>query len=241
MKKISLIAALLLAFGFSFGQKGKKTETEPATTKSESTSINQEAHYRSIYNNAIKYNDFAVATQALYDLIAITPNADGLKDTLSQVYFQRGAWPQVILLTTEILEKAPDNTSALELQAIANQSIGRAKESLDNYEALYKRTKSPYHLYEIAALQYGIRRFGECEMSVNKLLSDPEIKDKVISISLQDGRTQEVPLTAAAQNLFGVMMLDQGRKDEAKAAFEKAVATFPDFLLAKNNLLELKK
>lgn len=229
---------VLLIFSCGYAQKGKrKTDTIQAPTRA----LDQEHHYRQVYAEAIKYNDFAIATQAVYDLIAISPNPKGLKDTLSQIYFQRAAWPQVILLTMEILEDDPANDGAWELQAIANQSLGRIKEALDSYEQLYKSTKSPFHLYEIAALQYSMRRFGECELSIKRLVADPEIKDKQITISTQDGKSQEVPLSAAVMNLQGVMHLDQGNKEDAKAAFEAAIKLFPDFILAKGNLAEVNK
>ncbi len=231
---------ILLVCSIGYAQKSKKKGSAAAPAKA-SKSFDRMQHYRQIYASAVKYNDFAVATQALYEMIAISPNSKGLKDTLSQVYFQRAAWPQVVLLTMEILEDDPNNDGALELQAIANQSLGRIKESLASYEKLYQSTQSPFHLYEIAALQYSMRRFGECEQSIKKLASDPATQDKKITISMQTGESQEVPISAAVMNLQGVVDLDQGNKEDAKIAFESAIKLFPEFQLAKNNLAEVMK
>lgn len=231
---------LALCIGTAHAQKGKKTpqvdtlrvvSANPANSSAEPFKI-----YRQIYNASIQYNDFAVATDAMYHMIALEPTQVALKDTLAALYFQRGAWPQVVLITTELLEANKENIAALELRAVANQSIGRAKESLEDYETLFKASKNPYHLYEIASLQLAMKRFGECQISVNQLLADMSIKDKNIAITVQDGRSQDVPLAAAAMNLNGVLDLEQGKKEPAKVHFENALKVYPEFLLAKNNL-----
>ncbi len=238
-----LLASLALGFLNSSvvaqKSKGKNTpvETTPAFEVAKSgTDAGSFKIYHQIYESAILYNDFAVATDAMYHMIALEPNNAALKDTLAALYFQRGAWPQVVLVTSEVLAVNAENQGALELRAVANQSIGRAKESLEDYEGLYKRTKSPYHLYEIAALQFSMKRFGECELSIRQLLASEEIKDKTIVISVQDGRSQDVPLPAAVMNLNGVLDLEQGKKATAKAFFENAIKIYPEFILAKNNL-----
>jgi tetratricopeptide (TPR) repeat protein len=247
MKLISIrFTTLVILFSMitltAWSQKGKEkgATTEPAKVTTEAAKPQSGAEsiqtYRKIYDTALNYNDFAVATEAMYHLIALQPGVDALKDTLAALYFQRGAWPQVVLLTTELLTGNPSNIGALELRAVANQSLGRAKESLEDYESLYKQNKNPYHLYEIASLQLAMKRFGECEQSVRQLLSDMSIKDKEIAITVQDGRSQQVPLAAAAMNMNGVLDLEQGKKDSAKGHFENAIKVFPEFLLAKNNL-----
>ena len=240
-KLLFLALAVCLSANFVVAQKGKVKPTGTESSPAASVAGGDISLYRQIYQKAILYNDFAVATDAMYHLIALQPDQAPLKDTLAALYFQRGAWPQVVLLTTELLETNKENIGALELRAVANQSIGRAKESLEDYETLYKASKNPYHLYEIASLQLGMKRFGECELSVRELLSDVSIKDKTIAISVQDGRSQEVPLAAAAMNLNGVLDLEQGKKDSAKGHFGNAIKVFPEFLLAKNNLEAMDK
>ncbi len=250
MKSIAFRFVLLIAAVFALCSSGWAQKVKEKPVAGETKSVTdapkggvdpQYQRYHQIYESALNYNDYAVATDALYHLIALQPQNVALKDTLAAVYFQRGAWPQVVLLTTEILKANPENQGALELRAIANQSLNRAKESLEDYEALYKKTQNPYHIYEIAALQLSMKRFGECEGSIKVLLGDQSIKDKTIVITVQDGRSQDVPLPAAAFNLNGVLDMEQGKKDSAKAYFETAIKIYPEFLLAKNNLEALEK
>jgi tetratricopeptide (TPR) repeat protein len=231
-----LVFALILGFGLTtYAQKGKKGGETPAST-CDVSQASMLKMYDKMFHDALNFGDIAVATNAVYGLMSLKPDSVALLDTLSALYFQRQAWPQVVLVTTSILEKNANSESALELRAVANQSLGRAKEALADYEALYGKAKNPYHLYEIASLQFAMKRFGESELSANRIISDQSVKDETISISLQDGRSQNVPLHAAALNLIGVMNLEQGKKDLAKSAFETAIKIYPEFLLAKNNL-----
>ena len=47
-------------------------------------------------------------------------------------------------------------------------------------------------------------------------------------------------MTAAAENLKGLIYKEQGSNAEAKTAFEAALAVNPDFELAKENLAGLQ-
>jgi tetratricopeptide (TPR) repeat protein len=230
-----LLAALLVGGNLS-AQNSKK---QPAATETPKT-VDPAVHYRKVFVQAVTFNDLSVATDAIYNLLSLGEAHAHYLDTLALIYFQRAAWPQVANVTTTILKKTPEAEGPLELRAVAFQTMGMAKESLEDYEKLYGITKNAYHLYEIAALQFAMRRFGECDQSLGRLMNDPSVKDKVIQLNTGK-QAQEVPLLAACSNMIGVLLLEQGKKEEAKLAFEAALKQFPDFVLAKNNLEETKK
>lgn len=194
-----------------------------------------------VFRLALKYNDFTVARTALYDMIILKPDLTTLKDSLAILYFNIGAYPECILLSKEILEKTPNNPTILEIKAISEQSVGLIKESLADYEKLYSTNKNVYHLYQIAALQYELKRFGECETSISQLLVDKEIDDKTISIAAGEKKSQKVALKAAIHNMRGVLALETGKTDIAKSNFDEALKITPDFELAKNNKLMLEQ
>ncbi|MEM0995906.1 MAG: hypothetical protein AAGN35_02455 [Bacteroidota bacterium] len=218
-------------------QKKKKGDAEPAVTAAPSNAGGSDLYttYEKMYTQGLRYNDLAISTHAMHAMIALRPRETALKDSLSRLYFQRGAWAQCILVGTEVLQEQPENNAVLELRAVSYQSVGLPKESLEDFEKLYVRTKNPYHLYEIATLQFNIRRFGECEASIGRLLQDESIKDKTITLGAGE-RRQEVPMAAAVLNMRGVVDLEQGKKESAKQYLEAALKIQPDFELAKNNL-----
>ncbi len=194
-----------------------------------------------VFRLALRYNDFMVARTALYDMIVLKPELTTLKDSLSILYFNIGAYPECILLSKEILEKTPNNPTILEIKAISEQSVGLIKESLADYEKLYASNKNVYHLYQIAALQYELKRFGECDASIAQLLADKEIENKEISIAAGEKKSQKVSLKAAIYNMRGVLALETGKTDIAKTNFNEAIKLNPDFELAKNNMKLLEQ
>lgn len=189
-----------------------------------------------IMRMALKYNDLNVAKNALYQMIYLAPENKSLKDSLAILYFNIGSYTECILISREILSENSTNSSVLELKAISEQNIGMFKESLVDYEALYAKNKNIYHLYQIATLQYELKRFGECDQSIATIIADKESEKQEISIVTGDRRQQKVPIKAACLNMRGVLALETGKNEIAKTSFQEALKISPDFFLAKNNL-----
>jgi hypothetical protein len=59
----------------------------------------------------------------------------------------------------------------LEMAAISKQSLGALKESLADYESLYKQKPDLYSLYQIATLQYQLKRYGESVISCDQIIA----------------------------------------------------------------------
>ncbi|GIV33131.1 MAG: hypothetical protein KatS3mg031_0666 [Chitinophagales bacterium] len=188
-----------------------------------------------IYNAAIRYNDLKAAQHALYAMIALQPGRTGLKDTLAYLYYNEGNYVQVVLLGKDILSAKPDNPEILELVAVSQQNLGLLKDALENFEKLYNITQNAVHRYNIASLQYMLKRYGECSESLNAILGLPDNPGNV-TISTSTGESQQVPLKAAAFNMRGVIALEIGQPEVAIQNFQKALELFPDFVLAKGNL-----
>lgn len=235
----TLLIAFVLAFSVGHAQKKNKGSATPAPKDPDAKEALIEM-YKDILNQSLSFNDLSVATDATYALMALQPEDSMRIDTLAAIYFQRGAYPQTIMVGTQILESRPGDVKVMEMMAISKAQLGASLEALADYEKVYAQTNDAYHLYEIASLQYTVRRYGECEMSVKKLLEDPGIKGKEVTLTFKQGQ-QKVPLNAAIQNLWGVLDLDQGKQDSAKQHFMQAVQLFPDFYLAKANLDALNK
>lgn len=231
IQKICLLAAMVFVFTGSFAQKNRSASSNREDVGGDALV----QMYKNMYQTSLEYNDLAIATQATYALLALEPENTKRLDTLAQIYFQRSAFAQAILVSSDVLKKEPTNQGMLELRAFAKQSLGAAKEALEDYEFLHSLSNDPYHLYEIATLQYSMRRFGECENSITKLLASPDIKDKTISLSYNKIQ-QAVPFNAALHNLYGVVLLDQGKSDDAKKHFDEALEIAPEFYLAKANI-----
>lgn len=248
---VSLLCLILgLAFNPVHAQKNKKkkgsdtgssTNAQPATVNEPKGNDDAYTFQEKLFRQGLKYDDLTLATNALHSMMLLKPGDKTLKDTLAMVYFRRTAFPQVILLGEEILKENPSNNPILELVAVSKQNLGLAKEALSDYERLYTTSKNIYHLYEIAGLQFALKRFGECETSLARLVNDSEIEEKEININLSQGRQQKVPLKAAAFNMQGVIAMELKNYEAARTAFNAALKLKSDFALPLGNLDYMKK
>lgn len=194
-----------------------------------------EGLYRAILANALKYNDLPTALSATHALLVLAPSA-GLKDTLAVLYFEGKMFLQAIAVSSEILKDNPEHRGMLEVLCISQQSIGLIKEALDNYEKLYKITKSLSHLYQIATLQYALKRYGECEMSIAQIVNDANSEKEKVNVIVSNQGSQDVVIKSAALNILGVIAMEQNQNDKAKKFFEESLKFDNAFILPKANL-----
>lgn len=223
MKKIilSLVFGTVLSFGVINAQDAYQVQT-------------------SFYKNALKNYDLQAATIALYNMIALKPEKTDLNDSLALLYFAGERYAQAYLVGEQILKADPKRTDMLELVAVSKQNLGMVKESLADYEKLYAAEKSIYYLYQMATLQYQLKRFGECVASLDQVINDPKSAEQKVNIVVQGG-SQEVPLKAASLNVKGICAMEMNQEEAAKENFTKALEAFPQFVLAKGNLDMLNK
>lgn len=220
MKKIIIFCSLsLLLTNIGFAQSTK-----------EMIQLN-----RSILTRALNYSDLDAARNSLFTLIELEPANIALKDTLAMVYFKSGAYVQCVLIGEEIMKSNPKNMTVLELKAISALNLGLNKESLKDYETIYAETKEIYYLYQIATIQYRMKRYGECEENLSIIANDPKSNQEKVTITIQQSN-QEVVMKAAVYNMMGVIQQDLGDATKAEAYFKQALSLEPDFVLAKNNL-----
>lgn len=215
-----------MAFQASFAQSNASTDPFELQQK--------------VYKQAMSRYDLETAIVAMYQMIALKPSKPELNDSLAMLYFAHERYPQAFLTGEEILKTNPEKTAIRELVAVSKQNIGLIKESLAEYEKLYEQQKTMFYLYQIATLQYQLKRFGECIASLETILNSKEADDQKVSIRMQNGN-QEVPMKAAALNVRGICAMELNQPEAAKANFTKALELSPDFVLAKNNLETMNK
>jgi tetratricopeptide (TPR) repeat protein len=189
-----------------------------------------------VYSLSLRYYDLNAASSALYHAMVLKPERKDLKDSLASIYFAGDRFLQANLLGEELLKENPKRMDMLEMVAVCKQSLGMPKESLADYEILHKETKNVIHLYQIATLQYQLKRIGECTTSLDQIIADPAAAKQMVSIRNPNQPTQNVPVKAAAYNVKGIVALELNQSDNAKLAFAQALEIAPDFTLAKSNM-----
>jgi tetratricopeptide (TPR) repeat protein len=219
MKKIAPIVIFLLMAGIGQAQ----------------TSDSLRKHYLKVYNNAIHYNDVNAAVHALQGYIAVDNNI-AYKDTLSLLYFSTGAYVSSLILAEEVQKADPSNMLAVARIGECYQNLNEPKRAIDAYEKACPVLKDPYLWYQLASSQYTMKRLGECEANLQRVIADTNSKRIAVNFTLGDGRVQQVPANAAAYNFLGIIKMEANDLATSKKHLQQAVALYPDFLGAKQNL-----
>jgi tetratricopeptide (TPR) repeat protein len=191
-----------------------------------------------VYGAALKYYDLNVAASALYNAMALKPDRKDLRDSLALVYFAGERYGQSYTVGEEILKDDPKRKDILEMVAVSKQSLGMIKEALADYENLYAADKQLFYLYQMATLQYQLKRYGECVASLDQIIANEASAKQNVSIRNSNGASQSVPMKAAALNVKGIVALELNQDANAKGFFEQSLQVFPDFALAKGNLAQ---
>ncbi len=196
------------------------------------------AHKKQVYQQAMQNGDAEVATQALYDILATSPDEVRWTDSLALLYVQQRAYNQAIKVSQQKLNSYPQDTLMLKIQALSYKALDNNKAALQAYEKLYSLTQNIYHLYEISTIQYSMTRLQECLQTAQNLHQHPRLEEAKVNLTF-DKRKQVVPLKAAIFNIQGVVAKDMNKIPEATSFFEQALSVFSDFELAKGNLADL--
>ncbi|MFZ9387216.1 MAG: tetratricopeptide repeat protein [Chitinophagaceae bacterium] len=199
---------------------------DPATLKK---------HYLSVYRQAVYYNDLNTAIGALHGYLAVGKSIP-YKDTLSMLYFNAKSFVSALQLAEEVYKADPANIGAMARAAECFSELGDPVSSVELYEKVVPKTKSPYYIYKMAIGQYQTKKVKEAEASARAVIADTSSKSMGIMFNGVNGGQQAVPLHAAAANLLGVLKMDAGDFTGAKKEFEQAIEMYPEFEGARQNL-----
>lgn len=223
MKKLTTLLILLSLTNVFAQKKGVKTEAPK-------TDINL-----TVYKNALKYNDFQTATYAAQNIVATEGENSTFKDSLALLYYNTNNAVSCHLICKELLVKKPSDQTLLELNAVCLSKIGSALDAIGAYEALFTVSKNRYHGYQLAQLQFGVKRLAEAMITINQCLTKTEELKASVVFDKDNKEKQEVPLNAALHNLKGLVSYELKDSPAALACFDEALKIYPEFETAKAN------
>ena len=239
---------ILLLAGFSLTVNGQslnqKRSQPPAETKPVAPTqaqLSPAARYNmSKYGLAMRWNDTDIAREALYDLIMENPANDSLVFTLAYLYYENQRYASSLLVAQDLLVKNPKDEAYLELAAVSAQELGVRDRALQHFESLYAINNNINTLYQIAFLQFNLKKYAEAIASADILIAKPESMTTKVVFNDPQGKEKEYPMKVALINLKGLIALEKGDKAGAKKTFNEALALAPDFVPARDNLEKTK-
>ena len=195
-----------------------------------------------LYHQAIKYGDVGTAIAAMQSLLVWDSTKTNYYDTLAVLYYHSQNYSQAIQSAQVVLGKEPDNIKLLQIVSHSYQYLGRQDLAVPFYLKIARSQPDPTVHYEIAACYFYMRDFNNVKTYVDKIMADKKSDTTKVNISFNEGRDQQdVPVKAACYNLLGTLSANDHQKDEALKDFNEALAIFPDFELAKQNVGYIKQ
>ena len=234
MNKFKLLLVILtLAASPSFAQ-----ETDTVAPVTETVRQKNETDQR-VYQLALRYNDFAVARMKLIELLERNPTNSRYGELLASLYFDSNQFSGAALAALDVLQVNDRSVEALEIAAYSLEQIGALDRALTQFERLHLLTDDVFALYKSAYLQYSLKKHEEAMNSINMIVKNTKAAEQKLGFPIENNQTQEVSMKAAALNLKALVFVEQGSKEDARKAYEEALALEPNFALAKEGLKEL--
>jgi len=188
------------------------------------------------YNWSIRYNDFQVAKNAIYDLMALEPNNASYLDSLAYIYFEFNQHASAALVSRDALKVNPNNQMMLQIGAKSLDRLGALDQSLKMYQKLYNISDDAFVLYEVIQKQYDLKKYDDAMINTELLLGKRIVDGSKVYAKDEAGNEIEVPFKAVIKNLQGMIARGQGNNESAKKYFNSALSLAPNYALAKENL-----
>lgn len=192
-------------------------------------------NYKKTVKQALKYNDVQTAISSVHQIIALEGVNSSYKDSLAIIYFQSGHYVSSHLLSKELLAKKPNNIELLTMNAVSLQKLNVVKEAIDAYEKLFLQSNDMTHGYQLANLQYSIKRLAEAKATIAKTLLCKENEQAFVQFPVDKNNNQNVSLKAAAYNLQGLVSFELKDYKIADSSFKEALKIMPKFAVATQN------
>ena len=140
-------------------------------------------------------------------------------------------------MAKELISRKPTDSRLLEINAYSLQNLGDTKGAIGAFEKLINISKNQSHAFQLAYLQFGIKRLAEAQATITQALNMEEVKGYVNfpSIANKD-KAQQIPLRAALYNLQGLIAYDLKNNALAEESFKEALKIMPEFEYALQSL-----
>ena len=204
--------------------------------------VNNEAvaFEKKVLEKAKQYNDISVVKSSMMRLVLLEGENSTYKDSLAFIYFQERAYPSSFIASQEVLKRDPNNVKMLEVQAFSLESIGAYDKAVESFKKLFAKTNNNYYGFSQANLQYVLKDFSGAYATLLQVEKLNDTGNYTVSYAINQTHKQEIELIAAIQYLKGLCAVQLKNNPVAKASFEKALTTQPDFVLAKESLENLQ-
>lgn len=195
--------------------------------------------FKQLYTKAMEVKDYQTAITAAQVILQADSNQTLYLDTLPELYIAVRNFESANFYNELALKRHPDDEKYLQVKALLAQQGGRIEEEMDVYNKLYAKTQKLGYLYQIAAYQFGTEQFQLSENTLKDLESKMVNSTDSVDFMISETQKQKIPIRAAVYNLKAYMVAQKRDLPGAKKYFEMALKEYPDFIAARQNLMQL--
>lgn len=209
-----------------------------AACKNNSTpnSANENAQYKMLYEKSIKLKDLHTAICAI-QMVLLTDSTNNLRDSLPELYGAVNNIEACMQTNEATLKRHPNEEKFKNIKVLCLQQMGDVDGQFLLLEDLYKTTKKPQYIAQMASLQLAAGEVKEAMKTIDFIITEyKNNKTDSLDIFLDETNKQKVPVVAAAYNMKGYVYMQQKNINKAKEAYFAALEIYPDFVMPKRNL-----
>ena len=188
-----------------------------------------------IYHSAMEHGDYSTGINSLNRIVAVEKyNADAL-DTLALLYLSAGSNDAASKLATRALN-IRESDALVRVLGKAYKGLGKHDLSLEYFSKLLaKKPQDLEMLYEVSYAKINVGKLREALPEIQMIIAHPESEKKLMQEFINEG-SQMVPYKAVALNMLGFLQNQAGQPADAMVSYQSALAIFPKYYLAGNNL-----
>jgi tetratricopeptide (TPR) repeat protein len=190
------------------------------------------------------------------------PSYYNIYKLLGVINFKKGNFNEAAAQFVHAIELKPDDSGTFSDLAKALLLQGKLDEAAQMTEAMAAASPDPppilreilYQNYDALGLSYSKNDFEKAALYFGKALAlkdNADVRSNLGFMLYRAGKQKEGveqieeavkrgPATPELYNMYGSILADQGKRDEAVKQFEKALELKADFAPAKNNLEKMK-
>jgi tetratricopeptide (TPR) repeat protein len=199
----------------------------------------QSPDYKKLYSHAMEIKDYQTAITAIQIMYQLDSTDNALLDTLPELYIAQRNFESADYYTQIALKKYPDNEHFLQIKALMAQQFGRVEEEMDTYEKLYAKTQKLSYLYQLTAFYFSAGQMEPATKGLTELEAKMANSTDSVDFMVSETAKQKVPVRAAVYNMKAYLQAQKRDLAGAKNYFEMALKEYPEFVTAKQNLMQL--
>lgn len=200
------------------------------------TGSDENAKYKELFDKSYKLKDLNTAIYAV-QMILLTDSTNNLRDSLPVLYGAVNNIEACMQTNEEALKRHPNEEKYKNIKVLCLQQTGDVDGQFLLLEDLYKTTKKPQYIAQMASLQLAAGQVKEAMNTIDFIIAEyKNNKTDSLDIFLDGVNKQKVPVVAAAYNMKGYVYMQQKNIDKAKEAYFAALEIYPDFEMPKRNL-----